>query len=127
MIRALLAFLAALTDLIGGQIQLNFDTPVTLVPHIKSGRLRAVAITGTKRLATLPDVPTFAEAGFPKTESYFFLGLAVPKGTPRPVIDALVAANRKVTTDPAFARERCWTPSPSSRWPRRRRSSPSSW
>lgn len=79
----------ALTDLIGGQIQLNFDTPVTSIPHIKSGRLRPLAITGTKRLPTLPDVPTFAEAGLPAYDFQLWFGVLAPAGTPRPIVEKL--------------------------------------
>jgi len=79
----------AMTDLIGGQIQLNFDTPVTSIPHVKAGRLRALAITGTKRLATLPDVPTFAEAGLPAYDFQLGFGVLAPAGTPRPIVEKL--------------------------------------
>lgn len=81
----------AITDLIGGQIQLNFDTPVTSLPHIKSGRLKALAITGSRRLATLPDVPTFAEAGLPAYDFQLWFGVMAPAGTPKPIVEKLSA------------------------------------
>lgn len=113
MIRALLAFVAALTDLIGGQIQLNFDTPVTSVPHIKSGRLRALAITGIKRLATLPDVPTFAESGLPAYDFQLWFGVLAPAGTPRPIIEKLSAEIARILAMPDVKQQRpsrAWTP-----------------
>lgn len=90
----------ALTDLIGGQIQLNFDTPVTSIPHIKSGRLRALAITGSKRLATLPDVPTFAEAGLPTYDFQLWFGVLAPAGTPGPIVDKLSAEIARILAVP---------------------------
>lgn len=81
----------ALTDLIGGQIQLNFDTPVTSIPHLQSGRLKALAITGKSRLATLPDVPTFAEAGLPEYDFQLWFGVLAPAGTPKDIVDKLSA------------------------------------
>lgn len=79
----------ALTDLIGGQVQLNFDTPVTSVPHIRSGKLKAIAITGKNRLASLPDVPTFAEAGLPEYDFQIWFGVIAPAGTPKDIISKL--------------------------------------
>jgi len=79
----------AINDLVGGQVQAIFEGEVVLLPHIKSGRVRALAITGTKREAELPDVPTFAEAGLPKYDAYFWSGLVAPAGTPAPVIEKL--------------------------------------
>src|SRR2546423_2590487 len=61
----------AINDLVGGQVQAIFEGQVVLLPHIKSGRGRALAITGMKRDAALPEVPTFAEAGLPKYDAYF--------------------------------------------------------
>lgn len=90
----------ALTDLIGGQIQLNFDTPVTSIPYIKSGRLRALAITGSKRLATLPDVPTFAEAGLPAYDFQLWFGVLAPAGTPGPIVDKLSAEIARILALP---------------------------
>lgn len=79
----------ALTDLIGGQVQLNFDTPVTSLPHIRSGKLKPIAITGKNRLASLPDVPTFAEAGLPEYDFQLWFGVIAPAGTPRDIISKL--------------------------------------
>ncbi|MGK2900148.1 MAG: Bug family tripartite tricarboxylate transporter substrate binding protein [Burkholderiaceae bacterium] len=78
-----------LTDLIGGQIQLTFDTPISSLPHIQSGRLRPIAITGRTRLATLPDVPTFAEAGLPEYDFQVWMGVLAPAGTPKEIVNKL--------------------------------------
>ncbi|MDP1691106.1 MAG: tripartite tricarboxylate transporter substrate binding protein [Burkholderiaceae bacterium] len=90
----------ALTDLIGGQIQLNFDTPVTSIPHIQSGRLRAIAITGKNRLPTLPDVPTFAEAGLPEYDFQIWMGVLAPAGTPKDIVDKLAAEIGRILAMP---------------------------
>ncbi len=79
----------AINDLVGGQVQAIFEGEVVLLPHVKSGRVRALAITGTKRDPALPDVPTFAEAGLPKYDAYFWSGLVAPAGTPADVIAKL--------------------------------------
>jgi len=79
----------AINDLVGGQVQAIFEGEVVLLPHIKSGRVRALAISGVKRDPELPDVPTFAEAGLPKYDAYFWSGLVAPAGTPAGVIAKL--------------------------------------
>jgi tripartite-type tricarboxylate transporter receptor subunit TctC len=79
----------ALTDLIGGQIQLNFDTPITSLPHIRSGKLKAIAVTGKTRLPSMPDVPTFAEAGLPEYDFQLWFGVLVPAGTPKDIVNKL--------------------------------------
>jgi len=79
----------ALSDLMAGQIDLMFETSPTAVPYAKSGKLRALAVTGEKRLSSLPDVPTVAEAGVTGYKSIGWVGLAAPAGTPRAIIDKL--------------------------------------
>lgn len=79
----------AINDLVGGQVQAIFEGEVVLLPHIKSGGVRALAITGTKRDPQLPGVPTFAEAGLPRYDVYFWSGLVAPAGTPPQVIAKL--------------------------------------
>jgi tripartite-type tricarboxylate transporter receptor subunit TctC len=79
----------ALADLMGGQIDLMFETSPTAVPYAKSGKLRALAVTSERRLSTLPDVPTVAEAGVTGYKSIGWVGLAAPAGTPRAIIDKL--------------------------------------
>jgi tripartite-type tricarboxylate transporter receptor subunit TctC len=79
----------AISDLVGGQVQAIFEGHVVLLPHIKSGKVRALAITGQKRDPALPDVPTFAEAGLPSYDVYFWSGLVAPAGTPNDIITRL--------------------------------------
>ena len=79
----------ALTDVMGGQIQFALPTVLAALPHVKGGRLRAVAVTTKKRVASLPDVAPVAESGFPEYESVSWGGVMVPGGTPRPVVDRL--------------------------------------
>jgi tripartite-type tricarboxylate transporter receptor subunit TctC len=84
----------ALTDLIGGQVDLMFDNIPTSLPHVKSGKLVALAMTSAQRSAVLPDVPTVAESGLPGFEASTITGIAVPAGTPAATtqkIDAAVA------------------------------------
>lgn len=77
----------AIVDLLGGQIDVFVGVINQLLPHIKSGRVRALGVTGTKRVSSLPDVPTLAEAGVTNYESDIWLGLAAPGGTPSAVIE----------------------------------------
>ncbi len=79
----------ALQDLIGGQVQVMFDTPATSTPHIQSGKLKAIAIPAAKRYAGLPSAPTFAEAGLPDFEAAVWNGFVGPKGMPEPVVAKL--------------------------------------
>lgn len=78
-----------MTGLLGGQVQLAFNPVNNAVPHAKSGRLRAIAVSGKGRNAALPQVPTFAEAGLPGFEVGIWFGVLAPAGAPRPVIDKL--------------------------------------
>lgn len=75
----------AMTDLIGGQIPYSFDTVTAAIPQLKAGRIKAIAVTTAKRAAQLPEVPSFAEAGYPEVNADTWLMLAAPKGTPAPV------------------------------------------
>lgn len=84
-----------LTDLMGGQIDLMFPDVTPSVPHVKDGKLRALAVTGKKRLASLPDVPTMAEAGVP-VDLIVWSGALAPAGTPQAIVDKLSASINKV-------------------------------
>jgi tripartite-type tricarboxylate transporter receptor subunit TctC len=76
----------ALTDLLGGQVQIMFDNLPPSLPHIRSGKLRALAVTTAERAPALPDLPTMQEAGVPGFESSSWFGLLAPAGTPRPIV-----------------------------------------
>jgi tripartite-type tricarboxylate transporter receptor subunit TctC len=81
----------AVVDLVGGQVQLGFASTLTAIPFVKAGRLRAIAVTGPRRSAILPDLPTVAEAGFPGYETTTWYGILVRAGTPPAVITTLNA------------------------------------
>ena len=79
----------ALTDLVGGQVQLMFDNLPSSLPQIKAGKLRAIAVTSATRAAALPDVPTVAEAGLPGFEATSWFGVLAPAGTPQAIVAKL--------------------------------------
>ncbi|HYR34794.1 MAG TPA: tripartite tricarboxylate transporter substrate binding protein [Burkholderiales bacterium] len=79
----------ALTDVIAGECQLMFATSTSVIPHIKTGRLRALAVTTAQRSVALPDLPTIAEAGVPGFESITWHGVVVPAQTPAAAIERL--------------------------------------
>ena len=90
----------AITDLLGGHVQLVIDAPTVSMEQIKAGKLKAIAVTGKSRLAVLPDVPTFDEAGVSGVDASGWQGIAVPTGTPRAIIERLSAAVAKAIADP---------------------------
>lgn len=90
----------AVTDLLGGQVESMFDNAPSAMPHVKAGKLRAIAITSRERSSLLPDVPTIAESGFPGFEVQSWFGLAVPAGTPKDVVAKLNAALNKSLAAP---------------------------
>jgi tripartite-type tricarboxylate transporter receptor subunit TctC len=92
----------ALTDLLGGQVDLTFGTAPPFVPHIQAGKLRVLATTGKERLPSLPDVPTTAEAGLPKLDATSWFGIFAPAKTPKPIIDKLTAEIARTVATPAF-------------------------
>ena len=94
----------ALTDLLGGQVNLMFDNIPSALPHIRSGKLRALATTGARRDPTLPDLPTVAEAGVGSYESGVWFGLAAPAGTPRDIVSRLADEAIKGTKSPEFVK-----------------------
>ena len=94
----------AMTDLLGGQVMMMFDNIPSAIPHIKSGKLKALATTGSKRDPLLPELPTLAEAGVAGYESGVWFGLAVPANTPRDVVMKLNAEAIKGTRSPEFVK-----------------------
>ena len=92
----------AVSDLLGGQVQMGiFDVPVVL-PHIKSGKFRALALTSAKRAPSLPDVPTTAEAGYPRVISDNWYGLVAAAGTPPSVLKRIHEASMAALKSPAL-------------------------
>ena len=90
----------ALADLMGGQVQLHFNTPLNLTQHVKSGKLKGIAITGEARLAALPQVPTFSEAGLPGMDVREWMGVVAPAGTPKPIVDKLATEINRIQAMP---------------------------
>jgi tripartite-type tricarboxylate transporter receptor subunit TctC len=91
----------ATTDLLGGQVQFNFDQVSVALPFLKQGKVRALAITTARRYPSLPDVPTFIESGYPGFEAATFTGVLAPAGTPREVVVRLAAAMATVLGEKA--------------------------
>lgn len=89
-----------LTDLVGGQIQMYVSSMPTLIGHIRSGKMRALAVTSLKRSDDLPQVPTFAEAGYKGFEAVTWFGIAGPAGLPKDVVTRLNAAFNKAVDTP---------------------------
>ena len=94
----------AVTDLLAGQVNMMFDNIPSSLPHIKAGKLRALATTGANRDPALPDLPTLAEAGIAGYESGVWFGLMVPAGTPRDIIGRLNAAAVQAAKSPEFVK-----------------------
>ncbi|HPH13056.1 MAG TPA: tripartite tricarboxylate transporter substrate binding protein BugE [Burkholderiaceae bacterium] len=91
----------ALRDTVGGQVEIIFDNVPSALPHIKGGRLIAMAVAAPQRLAALPDVPTFKELGLEPVNRMAYYGILGPKGLPKDVVDKVNAAARKALEDPA--------------------------
>lgn len=91
----------ALIDLMAGHVPSMFGTMLAAVPHIRTGKIRALAVTGPRRSVALPDVPTFAESGMPNYEASAWNGYAVPAGTPRPIVDRLSSEIARIVKMPS--------------------------
>ncbi len=87
-------------DLIGGQIDLAMASTAAQAQHVRSGKMRALVLTGDKRSSTMPDVPTLAELGIPWQGAYAFWGILAPAGTPKPIIEKLSGELTKVVNMP---------------------------
>ena len=94
----------ALTDLIGGQVDLMFSAVSASGPFVRGGKLRALAVTSDRRIDGWPDLPTVAESGLPGYKVNEWNGLLAPAGTPRPVLDRLEAATRAAVASPELRR-----------------------
>ena len=94
----------AVTDLLAGQVSMMFDNIPSSLPHIKSGKLKALATTGAKRDPALPDLPTIAESGVPGYESGVWFGLMAPAGTPKEIVAKLNAEAVKGAKSPEFVK-----------------------
>jgi len=95
----------ALTDTISGQTQVLFSSTATALPHVKSGRLKAIGVTTAKRIPALPEVPTVAESGLPGYEVVLWHGLIGPKGLPAAVVDRVVGEVNKTLKQPETAEQ----------------------
>jgi tripartite-type tricarboxylate transporter receptor subunit TctC len=90
----------AYTAMLAGEIDAMFDSMPTPLVHIRSGKIRALAVTGSKRLGALPEVPTLAEQGVPGIDVHFWWGLVGPAGLPKPIVDRLNAEVTRALMDP---------------------------
>ena len=99
----------AISDLLGGHIPVMFDSMIAIMPHIKAGKVKPIAVTSAQRSPLLPDVPTFAESGLPAVESYAWYGLFAPAKTPKNVIAKINAEARKVLKQADFQKIRAET------------------
>jgi tripartite-type tricarboxylate transporter receptor subunit TctC len=80
---------AAIADLIAGNVELMFESTNSIAPHVRNGRVRALAVTGTRRSISLPEVPTLIESGVPGYEVNAWSGIIAPAGLPRPILEKL--------------------------------------
>lgn len=92
----------ALTELLSGEVQVMFSSAVAMLPQVKAGKLRAIAMTGGKRSPAIPDVPTVAESGLKGYETGSWYGVVVPAGTPKYAIDKLSSEVIRITKSPAI-------------------------
>jgi len=90
----------AIVDLLGGRLQLSFHVTISVMPYIKSGRLKPLAISGERRATPLPQVPTFAEAGLPAFEMSGWTGMFAPAGTPKYIIDNISGEMARILASP---------------------------
>jgi tripartite-type tricarboxylate transporter receptor subunit TctC len=90
---------AATIGALTGEVKIAVGTMASFAPHIKSGKLKVIAVLAEKRLASHPDIPTLAESGFPELTTASWQGIQVPAGTPRPIVDKLFSTMLKVVED----------------------------
>jgi tripartite-type tricarboxylate transporter receptor subunit TctC len=92
----------ALNDVVGGQVTMMFGAMSAVLPHVKSGKLRALGVASIKRSATMPELPTIAEQGLPRFEAVSWYALMAPAGTPAPIVDRLNAEIARSLAKPAI-------------------------
>jgi tripartite-type tricarboxylate transporter receptor subunit TctC len=92
----------ALNAILGGHVDALASGPAVILPHIKAGKLRPLAGWGDKRVAALPEVPTFKELGYPEAEFYIWAGVFAPRGTPEPILQKLRETLRVAVNEPEF-------------------------
>ncbi len=92
----------AITDLVAGRVQLMFEAMNSIGPHVKAGKVKALAVTSAKRTPAFPDVPTVAESGLPEFEINGWQGMVAPAGIPRPTLDRVSAAVNRAISTPTF-------------------------
>ena len=90
----------ARTDLLGGQVQMMFESMIGILPFVTNGKLRALAVSGAQRSAAAPDIPTMAEAGVAGYEASGWVGILAPAGTPKPIVGRLNADTVKILQMP---------------------------
>ena len=90
----------ALNDLIAGNLTAAFSDPLVTLPQIEAGRVRALAVSGPKRLAAAPEIPTVAEAGLPGYDVTGWLGIVAPRGVPAPIVARLNAELNRIMHEP---------------------------
>ncbi|WP_043460782.1 Bug family tripartite tricarboxylate transporter substrate binding protein [Azohydromonas australica] len=91
-----------MAELIGGQVQVSWNSVSAVAPHVRSGKLKALAVSAESRVAALPEVPTFGEAGLADYQERAWLGLFAPAGTPKPIIDKLSAEMTAILSTPGI-------------------------
>ncbi len=92
----------SITDGMAGQHQASMWTPLAIGGHVNSGKFKALAVTGPKRISSLPNVPTFSEAGLPAFDHSSWLSVYAPAGTPKPIIDKLNGEIAKMVASPKY-------------------------
>jgi tripartite-type tricarboxylate transporter receptor subunit TctC len=95
----------AMQDLVGGQIDMAFSNPATAMPNVRSGAIKAFAVTAKNRLAIAPDIPSMDEAGFPGLQFSLWAGLFAPKGTPTEIVAMLNKAAVNAMADPGLSQK----------------------
>jgi tripartite-type tricarboxylate transporter receptor subunit TctC len=95
----------AMTDLLGGHVLLMIDSVTSALPHIKAGKIRAIAATSIRRIPQLPDVPTIAESGYPGFEGFGWAGVILRVGTPPELLERISRDIQQVVSDPQVRAE----------------------